>query len=283
MPAIAAVRWALYADLGMLFGIPAAAWLVDARFALIRLRPALLIAALAGLPLVVLGFLLTVAGMTDTALAEIDRGLVLELVGGTAMGWAFLARLVACAVAAVLCFARPPWIVLPAAVTVAGLAWTGHGASGEGLAGWVRLCGDVLHLLAASTWIGALVLFLSMLAGPVVDVASTARALSRFAGVGTALVGVLVVSGIGNMAFLAAPQDWPTMIAHPYGRLLMVKLLIFAGMLGLAALNRFRLAPRLADGAAIASLRRSVAVELAMGLAVLLLVAWLGLLDPMGP
>ena len=40
---------------------------------------------------------------------------------------------------------------------LASFAWTGHGASDDGLAGAVHLAGDVVHLLAAGVWLGALV------------------------------------------------------------------------------------------------------------------------------
>ena len=59
-------------------------------------------------------------------------------------------------------------------------------------------------------------------------------------------------------------------------------------MLALAALNRFRLTPAidrsLATGqsaAAVRSIRYSVAVEASLAVAVLMLVAWLGTLDPL--
>jgi len=72
-----------------------------------------------------------------------------------------------------------------------------------------------------------------------------------------------------------------------YGMLLAIKVLLFAGMLVLAALNRFHLGPSLQqslrDGQhAIAAnaLRRSVVVELAIALLIVALVAWLGTLSP---
>jgi putative copper export protein len=75
----------------------------------------------------------------------------------------------------------------------------------------------------------------------------------------------------------------------PYGRLLLVKLISFLGMLALAGLNRFVLVPKLQgqdavapNATALCNLKLSIAVEMGLGLGVLLLVASLGLLDPSG-
>jgi hypothetical protein len=75
--------------------------------------------------------------------------------------------------------------------------------------------------------------------------------------------------------------------AAPYGRLLLAKLAVFVGMVGLAAANRYRLTPGLAKGlaqgdpaSALHALRLSLLVETAAGLVVLLLVSMLGVLAP---
>lgn len=75
----------------------------------------------------------------------------------------------------------------------------------------------------------------------------------------------------------------------PYGKLLIIKLLLFVGMLALAGLNRWRLTPGLGiairngdTASAIIGLRRSLLVEGGAALAILALVAWLGTLDPLG-
>jgi putative copper resistance protein D len=72
-----------------------------------------------------------------------------------------------------------------------------------------------------------------------------------------------------------------------YGILLLAKVGVFIGMLGLAAANRFHLTPALSQGlasgqpaSAIAELRRSVFLETAAGLSILVLVGILGTLAP---
>lgn len=293
MSALELVRWALYADLGMVFGVPVAAVLVRADAALLTMRPILAMAVLLALPLAVLGFLLTVARMAGAGLADIDRTLLLGLTTETSLGWAFLVRIAALAFVTTA-LAWPPerlrYIAVPAAIALGSLAWSGHAAASEGAFAVVRIAGDIIHLLAASLWIGALALFLAMLWNDRGDESPpTAAALSRFSGVGSILVAVLLVTGLGNLLFLAAPATWPALLDHPYGRLLLIKLCAFAGMLGLAAANRFRLVPRLNAAVglrqaewAVRTLRRSIAMETILAIGILLLVARLGLLDPSG-
>ena len=67
MTALELARFALYADLGMAFGVPAAAVLTGAQFALDRLRPLLVGAVVIGLPLSVVGYLLTVPKWPERA------------------------------------------------------------------------------------------------------------------------------------------------------------------------------------------------------------------------
>ena len=65
------------------------------------------------------------------------------------------------------------------------------------------------------------------------------------------------------------------------GRLLAFKILLFIAMVAVASVNRFRLAPRISDDpAALRALRRTVALEQSLGLAVLAVVSVLGTWPP---
>lgn len=283
-------RWALYVDLGVMFGVPAAGVLTGAKSALGNTRGLLLAAALAGFPLSILGFMLTLSAMAGVGIADLDRQLLVGIATGSALGWAFLVRIPALVAAAAIAGFRGERLAilaLPAAIAVATLAWSGHAAASEGAPALVRLAGDIVHLLAASLWIGAMVLFLAMLSDNRADPSRVAPSLSRFAGVGSMLVAVLLATGFGNLAFVSAPSGWPVLLSVPYARFLLVKLGFFAVMLGLAALHRFKLVPRLAAATASEnadragrSLRVSLAFELAAALIVLLIVSHLGMLDP---
>lgn len=294
--ALPALRWTLYADLALVFGVPSAALLTGCRDRIAGWRGALALAALAGVALSLGAFIEAAAAMSGLALGALDRGLVLTLLTGTGLGWALLARAGALLACAGLCArSAGPHIVpliLSGGLAVATLPWSGHAAASEGLAGWIRIAGDALHLLAALTWAGALVLFAVLLwasAGADKSLERTARTLSTFALTGSVIVGLLVVSGLANLLFLLPPSDWPRLLRSLYGRLLLVKLALFVVMLVLAAANRFALVPALASARhgparllATRRLRISVTVELSAALAILGLVAWFGTLDPLG-
>ncbi|HEX7759436.1 MAG TPA: copper homeostasis membrane protein CopD [Caulobacteraceae bacterium] len=168
-----------------------------------------------------------------------------------------------------------------AGLLLASLALTGHARLHEGAVGWVHGASDAAHLLAAGTWLGALAAFVILLR-QAPDDAETARALGDFSTVSSIAVTVLLASGLANTWFvLEAPT---LLVTSLYGRLLMLKVGLFALMVALAGANRFRLVPALkaaSDSSGVANqLRRHALAELALGAAVLLVVAGLGTLDP---
>ena len=87
-------------------------------------------------------------------------------------------------------------------------------------------------------------------------------------------VGVLVASGVVNAAYtLRTPS---LLIESTYGRLLLAKLALFAAMLAIAAVNRWRLTPKLgvpspASQTALRRLRALAWLELLLGVAVVVL------------
>src|SRR4029077_14399767 len=82
------------------------------------------------------------------------------------------------------------------------------------------------------------------------------------------LVPLIPLAGLGMAAVLL--PDFAALLA-PYGLLLGAKLMLFAALMGLAALNKLRLSPALARGepAALPRLRRSLAAEYVLICAVL--------------
>jgi putative copper resistance protein D len=179
--------------------------------------------------------------------------------------------------------------VLAAALFVS-IAWTGHAASAPGAAQPWTLAADALHLLAASIWPAGLLpfaLFLSFaacdaMAPHLVPVMKTARC---FSAISFITVFILAATGAVNALFLVG--SFSALVASIYGRVLCLKLLLFAAMLILASYNRWRMLPGLfATGQPGASrfllqrLRRFVLAELLLALAVILAVALLGTLPP---
>ncbi|RAK60203.1 copper resistance protein CopD [Phenylobacterium hankyongense] len=259
-----------------------------------------LLAACAGVVLLGAGvsLLAQTATMAGDPAAAFDRETLASVLSDSAFGAAILVRLAAGAAALIAALALPKgsrlWLVLAAlgATILATFAWTGHGAAEEGLAGEAHAAADVLHLLAAGVWLGALAALALLLATsrPSDDVDAFRplhRALAGFSGIGSAVVAVILVTGLVNSWFLVGPSRIGSLASSPYGLLLMVKVALFVGMLALAAANRFRHTPDLERGMtakdprhAIAALRRSVLLETSAGVAILILVSVLGTLAP---
>jgi putative copper resistance protein D len=167
----------------------------------------------------------------------------------------------------------------------ASLAWTGHAGSTLSEAGALHLAADALHLCASAVWIGGLLslilFFTSLRRTRREDVALHARAATeRFSVLGIVSVAALSVTGIVNATMLVG--SFRAFAGTDYGQLLMLKLALFAVMLVLAATNRLRLTPRLASSFddALGGLRRNSAIEFALGLLILTIVALLGMLHP---
>jgi putative copper resistance protein D len=297
------IRLILYADLMLLFGLPMFALygLTNAgrqAKSLPRLRPLLIGLAIAALLASIAWLAEASASMAGTPVTAVDRATLQLVVTQTPVGAAWQVRIAALA-ATVALAAMPrsgtgaPILVatsLTGGVALATLAWAGHGASGEGPSGWLQLGADVVHLLAAGIWVGALAAFFLMLVRPratasTAHIAAAVRALQRFAAVGTIVVGLLIATGLINSLMLVGLANLPTLPTTVYGQLLIAKLALFLGMLFLAASNRFRLTPTLAragpDGStheAVTALRRSVVLEVSAAFLILALVAWLGTL-----
>jgi putative copper resistance protein D len=290
--AMVAVRLALYADLMALFGIHAfALWAFRTR----PPRSLTLALSLVGLLLSLLGLLMLVASMAALPLAGVDRASIAVVLGETAAGKAIMWRIAFLLLAALAALLparldrfRMVAIVSLSGLAVAALAWSGHGAATEGGLGNLHLAADILHLLAAAAWFGALLAFLWLLVRPGVDPVALHRALTRFSALGVGLVGAILLTGLINSWVLVGIANIGALPFMLYGRLLLAKLALFAAMIGLAALNRRRLTPALAIGEvdgnparAIAALRTSIALETTAAVAILALVAWLGMVEPM--
>ena len=99
---------------------------------------------------------------------------------------------------------------------------------------------------------------------------------------GYAAVTLLALTGTVNSAMLIG--SFHGLTTSGYGRLLMIKIALFMAMVGLALVNRLRLTPRLStrppSPAPLRTLCRSVLAEQALGLAILAVVAVLGISAP---
>jgi putative copper export protein len=170
-----------------------------------------------------------------------------------------------------------PALILSVAA-LAAIAITAHAGARDGLIGWGLLASDMLHLIAAGLWLGSLPALAILLAASDVEPRLRAAATRRFSGVGIVAVSILIVSGLINaLAMLGQPA---ALIETSYGRVLSVKLALFAAMLACAAVNRLYWTPRLPFPKAFAGIARLASIEIALGLGVMLAVGVLGTMAP---
>ena len=163
------------------------------------------------------------------------------------------------------------------------LAWSGHAAGSPGVIGDIHLIADVLHLVAAGAWLGGLLplslLFVLAIRQTDPSLSSTLQvATRRFSTLGLLSVGTLLATGLVNTWILAGSV--PALLETDYGRLLLLKVALFAAMVAVASINRLRLTPRLPKTEAVHRLDRNTRVELALGLAIIAIVSVLGVLPP---
>jgi len=181
---------------------------------------------------------------------------------------------------------RPRWSFTPAMLAAGFLilpAWTGHAGAMPGLAGQFDAAADALHLFAAGAWIGGL-LPLAMLLAAARGAKAPSRAafitaaVGRFSLLGIVSVAALLATGIINTWYDVGSIDG--LIETTYGRLVLLKIGLFVAMVGIATVNRFYLTPRLAAAAATYQLQRNCAAEIALGLAAVFVVGFLGTMAP---
>ncbi|MEO3725805.1 copper homeostasis membrane protein CopD [Pseudomonas syringae] len=276
------LRLALYVDLLLLFGLALfGLYSVDA---VLRFRPMLRGMALIGALLSVAGLVLMTRAMSgETQFAALWPHLQM-MVLETDVGLAWALRMIALIVVMIW---PGLWLAsMAGAGALASLAWSGHGAMDNA---W-HLLSDILHLLAAGAWLGAMLALILMSRLDALCSEARVRLLAdsvkRFEGVGAAIVLILAVTGVANYLFIVGPTLGEILLGT-YGILLAIKVVLFGGMLVLAALNRFHLGPLLEQSlragqhqVAANALRRSVALELMIALLIVGLVAWLGTLSP---
>jgi putative copper resistance protein D len=258
------------------------------------LRQAILLSAVATLLTALAMVPCVAASMTGSGAAARDLAVLKVVLLDTNFGHAWCAHGLL-AILLVVLSALPPRHEFPAAtaiialLTLVGLGWIGHAAMDAGETGLAHKINQMMHLAAAGLWLGGLLplalLLRRALAAQGAPFVPLARlALPHFSQMGYAAVALVALTGAVNSVLLVGSFD--ALFGTPYGRLLLVKIALFAAMVALALGNRFRLLPRLGHGAAadaastLRALFRSVAIEQALGLAILAVVAVLGTWPP---
>lgn len=159
-------------------------------------------------------------------------------------------------------------IGLAGAVLIAvSYAFVGHSL---GDPRWLLASLLTLHMLAAAFWVGALAPLRRAVNQP-----DGASLLHRFGNIASVTVGLLIVVGL-VFAWLMT-GSFMALFTAAYGWTLIAKLSVVAGLMALAALNKWRFVPALASGDPTAALhlRRSIQIEAVAVLLILIATATL--------
>lgn len=202
----------------------------------------------------------------------------------TRFGQIFLARFIGLIVLCLMCARRATPDSLPVAILagllLATLGPISHAAAGENGIVSVGAVNDAAHLLTAGLWLGGLVVLAMFVRRHSGERDSLLGALRLFSSWGTAVVMLLVVTGLIN-AISIVPLSMMS-LGNPYFELLLVKVGLASVMIGLAALNRWHFAPALRTGGETAKQRLSASIgsEIVLGVVVVSVVGVLGLMPP---
>lgn len=209
----------------------------------------------------------------------LEAALVWTMLSRTVWGWGWTLQAAAAALAlAGFSLARrgsrAGWPLAAAAALLAAFspALSGHAAAVPGRAA-LAVVADGVHVLGAGGWLGGLLLVLgagvpaALRLGAEERGRGVAALVNAFSPVALLCAGVVVSTGVLSAALhLETLSDlW----GSGYGRTLLLKLALLAGVFGTGAYNWLRVRPALGSEAAAGRLRRSAALELAVGALVL--------------
>jgi copper transport protein len=196
---------------------------------------------------------------------------------GSGTGVAGLVRitLVAIALAALVRHGRAAAALAIAAVVVG--AASGHAAA---ISPWITMPAKAVHLGAASIWFGGLLLLVLAPDGSTDGTGSwrfgsVARAVSS-----AALLSVILVVASGMVQSTQLVGEFGAYTGSVYGRGVLAKWGGLLVLVGFGAYHRFRLLPHLEEDGTGRTLRRTVRLETAVMLAVVMLAAWLARVSP---
>ena len=178
-----------------------------------------------------------------------------------------------------------------AATLLASITWAGHAGATIGAERPIHLTVDSAHLIAAGLWPGGLLpltlVLLQAYRSSELSLLLAAGAITRrFSALSLLVVTALAATGLTNSYFLVGSLH--ALVTTGYGRLLMVKVLLFVIMIGFGACNLLRFKPQLAlanehnakQRDALRKLMRNVVAELCIGTLIVLIVGALGATPP---
>jgi len=279
--ALILARWFYFAAVMVLFGSSLFPfYALDRTTKAMRARlPALVNVGLALMALIstlvwLLSFAVDLGGPEN--IAGTLQGVLLE----SSLGGIWIVRLSVVTALLIVSASRQPALILgPSFLLLVCEGWSGHAAA---WGFWASLV-QAIHVACAGAWIGGLL--------PLARVIATARqhrsgiviagaAIRRFSRVGIVVVGVIALTGAANTWRVLGTLPDP---ADSYGQVLLLKIGLFASMIGIAAFNRYYLIVKLErpdPTSTLEALSRNIALEQIFGAGVLLAVSVLGLMSP---
>ena len=220
------------------------------------------------------GYALRSAALTGDSSGLTDMEMHL-LLWDTAVGTSFVTRLIGLAILLASLFKHGRGSLITMLVGAAVVLWSftqiGHATD---LDTWFTSIVFFIHFVVAAFWVGALLPLLLAAQGSTTlqDAADIADGFGRQASI---LVPILVIAGL-VLAWNLLP-DVASIWESAYGRLLLVKTAVVAGLLALAAANKFRFVPAMerGDPAGAQHLAKSIKWEMCAVLLILTITAFL--------
>ena len=216
------------------------------------------------------------------AARALELPLMQAMLGRTAWGRGWLVQ---CAALVLVWFALRPsssgrdrWLMAVAGgvLLAVSMALSGHAASSPRLTE-LAVVADTMHIIGAGGWLGSLLIVLAAGIPAALRLpddqrmAGVAGLVSAYSPTALFFAGATAVTGV-FAAWLhlgVVPALWES----NYGRTLLVKLAVLSLVAGTGAYNWLRVKPALGRTAGVQHLRRSMKIELAVGLVVLLVTA----------
>jgi putative copper export protein len=159
--------------------------------------------------------------------------------------------------------------LLGGTMLLASFAVSGHVSAIDTLSSAIAF----LHVLAAAWWLGALLLLQPACARLAPD--AMTKLIGLFGIFAMALVAILLVAGVVLVVTLVdfTQPEWLT----PYAQSLLLKVVLALSVIALAAWNKLRITPRLAnaDSSGVRDLQHTIGIEIGLFTAVLFATAWL--------
>ena len=178
-----------------------------------------------------------------------------------------------------------------ATTLLASITWAGHAGATIGAERPIHLTVDSAHLIAAGLWPGGLLpltlVLLQACRSSELSLLLAAGAITRrFSALSLLVVAALAATGLTNSYFLVGSLR--ALVTTGYGRLLMLKVLLFVIMIGFGACNLLRFKPQLAlvneqnakQRDVLRKLMRNVIAELCIGTLIVIIVGALGATPP---